>query len=88
MSTRPTFNRDNIEFLQTAPTYQKRALTRAARIDGPFEVLTKEGWLRCEDGYLVLDANGWLYPIQKEVFEKTYVRIGFEEKKSAETKEA
>ncbi len=88
MSTTPTFNRENIDFLQMAPTYQKRALTRAARIDGPFETLTKEGWLRCEDGYLALDANGWPYPIDKEVFEKTYVRIGFEQKKDAEKKEA
>ncbi len=80
VTTTPTFNHDNIEFLKTAQTYQKRALTRAQRIEGPFEVLTKEGWLRCEDGYLAMDVEGNPYPIAKTVFEQTYMRIGFEEK--------
>lgn len=84
MSTTPTYNRDNIEFLKTAPTYQKRALTHAARIDGPFTVVTREGELTCLDGYLALDAHGWPYPIAKEIFEQTYMRVGFEEKKSAQ----
>lgn len=52
--------------------YRKRPLTRAARIDGPFSVETREGLLTCRDGYLAIDAHGWPYPIAREEFELIY----------------
>lgn len=43
--------------------YRKTSLTRMIRIDGPFTVQTSEGPLRCEDGFLAVDARGYPYPI-------------------------
>lgn len=43
--------------------YRKTALTSMVRIDGPFTVLTSEGPLYCEDGFLAVDARGYPYPI-------------------------
>lgn len=53
-------------------SYNKRAVTRAKRIDGPFSVETREGLLTCRDGYLAIDAHGWPYPIAREEFELIY----------------
>lgn len=53
------------EFIKTEPTLM-------IRIDGPFEVETRNGELRCQDGYLALDAGGWPYPIDYDVQERTY----------------
>jgi hypothetical protein len=54
------------------PTYQKVATTRATRMTGPFTVETSEGPLRCEDGYLAMDARGYPYPIATDEFELIY----------------
>lgn len=43
--------------------YRKKVTTRMIRIDGPFVVETSEGVLRCEDGYLAIDARGYPYPL-------------------------
>jgi hypothetical protein len=69
----PKFHRGNVDFLKHAPTYQKRAITHAQRMTGPFEVATAEGSMRCEDGYLALDARGYPYCIAKDEFELIYV---------------
>jgi len=42
--------------------YRKIKDTWAARIEGPFKVVTKEGELSCPDGYLAVDSKGWPYP--------------------------
>ena len=52
--------------------YEKRRTTPAARIEGPFLVETREGVLKCQDGYLALDTEGHPYPIAAEEFKKTY----------------
>jgi len=54
------------------PTYQKKVPTRAIKINGPFEVETSEGPLKCRDGYLALDARGYPYPIATEEFDLIY----------------
>lgn len=74
------FTRDNIGFMEQALTFQKRALTKAVRIAGPFTVETKEGTLRCEDGYLTLDIDGNPYPMERDVFERTYMPIGYKDR--------
>jgi hypothetical protein len=56
-------------------TWQKNQLTRAVRVDGPFEVETTEGTLICKDGYLALDSEDNPYPIDAKVFDATYVRV-------------
>jgi hypothetical protein len=52
--------------------YQKKQLTHAVRIAGPFSVETREGTLTCPDGWLALDSGGWPYPIAADEFERIY----------------
>lgn len=58
------------------PSYRKRTLTRAMRIEGPFTVRTDEGELTCEDGWLAIDARGYPYPIAADEFELIYEPAG------------
>jgi len=60
------------EFESEARTWQKKSLTRAMRVLGPFEVLTSEGPLRCADGWLAVDARGYPYPIAADEFDLIY----------------
>lgn len=55
-----------------AKTFRKKVTTRALRINGPFTVETSEGSLRCEDGYLAVDARGYPYPIAADEFALIY----------------
>ena len=57
---------------QTWPSYRKRVLTHAVKIDGPFTVETSEGPLTCSDGYLAVDARGHPYPIATDEFSLIY----------------
>lgn len=52
--------------------YDKIAPTLMVRIDGPFQVETREGILRSDGGWLALDADGWPYPIEDSVQQRTY----------------
>ena len=52
--------------------YKKKTVTKLARVDGPFQVETREGLLSCPDGYLALDTQGWPYPIAKDEAERIY----------------
>lgn len=53
-------------------TWRKTTVTQALRINGPFETETAEGSLKCEDGYLAVDARGYPYPIAAEEFALVY----------------
>jgi hypothetical protein len=59
--------------------YRKRPLIPAIRMDGPFDVETREGTLHCPDGYLAVDAHGWPYPIAADEFERIYEPVATEE---------
>jgi len=52
--------------------YEKQRTTPAVRIEGSFEVETREGTLSCSDGYLAIDTEGYPYPIDRQEFEKIY----------------
>ncbi len=52
--------------------YRNKTLFLAIRIDGPFEAETCKGKEFCQDGYVVVDAQGWPYPIAAEEFERIY----------------
>lgn len=54
---------DNITDAGPWQEFYKVASTRMRRIDGPFRVLTSEGEVQCEDGWLALDSRGYPYPI-------------------------
>lgn len=55
--------------------YKKKRLTQAARVIGPFTVLTREGKLSCPDGYVALDSEEFPYPIAKLEFETIYKEV-------------
>jgi hypothetical protein len=68
-----TFSKTNLPSdPQGWPKYRKHALASAVKIDGEFTVETSEGPLRCQDGYLAMDARGYPYPIATDEFEKIY----------------
>lgn len=68
----PTYSKAFMPDFGSAKTYRKKVLTKAIRIKHPFIVEISEGPLRCEDGYLALDARGYPYPIAKDEFELIY----------------
>lgn len=73
--SRADFSRDRLPTPSVDwPRYRKATLTPAIRVEGPFTVETREGVLRCEDGYLAVDAHGWPYPIALDEFQRIYVR--------------
>ena len=49
---------------------------RAARINGPFVVKTESEELKCDNGYLVIDLDGFPYPIEHGLFNRMYRRLG------------
>lgn len=53
------------EFVKTTPT-------RMVRIQGSFKVMTLHGLVECDDGWLALDEDGWPYPVDARVKEKSY----------------
>lgn len=55
--------------------YKKKTRTQACRMQGPFEVETTEGIMKCEDGYLAIDARGYPYPIAKDEFDLIYEEV-------------
>lgn len=72
--TRPVFSKDSMpgDLDVAGGWYRKRVLTWAFRVDGPFAVQTSEGLLRCDDGWLAMDARGYPYPIATEEFALIY----------------
>lgn len=77
MNAPPLYDRDTLPAGHWN-NYRKKTLTRAIRIQGPFQVQTSEGLMACEDGYLALDNKNNPYPIDREVFETTYEEIEVE----------
>ncbi len=69
------FTKESVELVPSWKFYKKQAITKATRINGPFETETREGTSSCLDGYLAVDAAGWPYPIAKEEFEKIYIEL-------------
>lgn len=57
-------------------TYQKIAFTNAHQMTEAFDVDTLEGLMTGRAGdYLARGIHGELYPIRKEIFEKSYELI-------------
>lgn len=67
-----TFNKNNIPSDAEWKLYQKKVKTKAVRIEGSFIVETSEGPLKCQDGFLCIDARGYPYPVATEEFELIY----------------
>jgi hypothetical protein len=68
-----TYSRDNLPSdPKTWDKWRKVSVTSAIQIVGPFVVETSEGPLRCEDGFLAVDARGYPYPIARDEFHLIY----------------
>ena len=68
-----SFNKDNLPSDDVGWSFfTKRSKTKMLKIQGPFEVETKEGVLSCTDGWLALDASGNPYPIDDSEQKKLY----------------
>lgn len=72
MSTLPPFSRNCLPDPKFWQEYRKKIPVRATRIIGPFEVITREGRMSCEDGWLAIDSRGWPYPIAADEFDRAY----------------
>lgn len=81
----PLFGKDNLPVGGDAELgghpwreYQKKQPTKALRIDGTFRVVTIHGGEPqvCHDGYLAIDSQGHPYPIDRKVFEETFLPLG------------
>lgn len=70
--------------LENWPRYRKKVTTAAIRVQGPFEVETSEGIVRCEDGYLAVDSRGYPYPIAAKEFEQIYDMDGYKDRPPGE----
>lgn len=68
----PLFTRDSPMPAAEFSPWVKRTVTLAKRISGPFRVQTREGVLRCENGWLAVDSHGWPYPIAHDEFTEIY----------------
>ena len=70
-----TINKEHITKLNAkAKFYQKRLFTRAVEMDKDFQVVTLEGTMTAKaKDFLAWDVNNNPYPIDREVFKKTYM---------------
>lgn len=59
----------------TWPKWRKKVVTSAIKMEGPFTILTSEGQLTCQDGYLAVDARGYPYPIATDEFNLIYESV-------------
>lgn len=46
--------------------------TPVIRMAAPFSVETRDGTIKCEDGWLAIDSDGWPYAITDDEFRRTY----------------
>jgi hypothetical protein len=52
--------------------FRKKTVTWMMRVTTPFKVVTHEGVVECDDGYVAVDEEGWPYPIALSVHGKSY----------------
>lgn len=55
--------------------YRNAMPVKATRIEGAFNVLTPDGQVHCDDGWLAVDARGFPFPIPSDEFTLTYELI-------------
>jgi hypothetical protein len=67
------FKADSIPELKFKEAVKKPIRIRCVQIQEPFEVETMEGNLKGKAGdWLMVGIYGEMYPIDREIFEKTY----------------
>lgn len=73
-SAGPLVTKDNLPINGWIP-YRKVVATDMVRMDGPFCVQTREGFITCQDGFLAVDSGGWPYPIAADEHARIYVEV-------------
>lgn len=67
------FKQNEIPDLKFQKAKKKPIPVRCIQIDEPFEVETMEGVMQGKEGdYLIVGIHGEMYPVDKEIFLKTY----------------
>ena len=67
------FRKGTVPDLEYKKALKKPIPVRCIQINEPFEVETLEGVMKGRPGdWLMVDIHGEMYPISKEIFEKTY----------------
>ena len=67
------FKKGTIPDLDYKKAVKKPIAVRCIQINEPFEVQTLEGVMKGRPGdWLMVGIHGEMYPISKEIFEKTY----------------
>lgn len=67
------FKKGNPPELEYKKAVKKPIAVRCVQINAPFEVETLEGVMKGKPGdWLIIGIHGEMYPISKEIFEKTY----------------
>lgn len=68
-----TFTKGQIPDLEFRQAVKKPIPIRCVQIDEPFQVETLEGLMQGKAGdWLIIGVQGEMYPIDKDIFEKTY----------------
>lgn len=68
-----SFRSDNVPDLKCKEAIKKPIRIKCIQIDEPFVVETMEGLMKGKKGdWLIIGVNGELYPIDNEIFQKTY----------------
>jgi hypothetical protein len=76
------YSRSDAEKMREIPMWgiwTRTGKTLAVRMTGPFACVTANGLVSCKDGYLALDPEGYPYPIERDIFEKSYSNEGNEQ---------
>lgn len=69
------FSKDKLPNFKNAEHYQLKYPVHAFRIPKPFRVKTAVGSMLCEDGYLMVNSEGYPIAITKKDFEKRYIKL-------------
>lgn len=67
-------SKDNVSRLALRDVYRTRMVSQAAPVSGPFSVLTLHGGepVKCQDGWVVIDASGYPFPVATSEFVQIY----------------
>ncbi len=72
-----TFTSDQIPELDFSKAIKKPIPVSCAQVMEPFQVETMEGLMQGKSGdWLMVGINGEMYPIDDEIFRKTYELLG------------
>ena len=72
------YNRNSIKDELLGPgfkLYRRRTPTLALQVTGPFVVRTATGRVKCTGGYVVINDEGFAYPMEAKAFHEMFERV-------------